>query len=163
MNENTEGTGAPICGCCRRIPISHLALDVAEPLEGWVSFFAAKDIEVASDHLGRPSVGRHILARLLDEQRERRARLTEEAAQRAARMTAPVPVGVPAVEGASALQSMMAAPGYTSLHDELGRPKPNFLDEMLAQGRRQQAAARAEREAIDQARKVLEGKEVKKR
>jgi hypothetical protein len=34
---------------------------------------------------------------------------------------------------------------------------------MLAQGRRQQAAARAEREAVDQARKVLEGREVKKR
>ena len=59
----------PLCGCCRRIPVSYLALDLDEPVEGWVSYFADRDIEVASDHLGRASVARWVVADLLDEQR----------------------------------------------------------------------------------------------
>ena len=81
-------------------------------------------------------MARHVLADLIDERREREARLAEEWASKAATREEPAPVGIPAVEGASALQSMMASPGYTSLHDELGRPKPNFLDETLAEGQR---------------------------
>jgi hypothetical protein len=36
MDDSTE---APPCDACRRIPISHLARDVSEPLVGWEAFF----------------------------------------------------------------------------------------------------------------------------
>jgi hypothetical protein len=145
--ENTmDSTEAPpLCGCCRRVPVSHLALDVSEPLVGWEAFFAAKGIEVASDHLGRPSVARYVLSDLLDEQREREARLAEKAAARAATLNQPVPVGVPALENAGPYESMMAA-GSVSPAEEFGQwAKPRFLEEALEEGARQQAA---EREAI---------------
>ena len=141
--ENTmDSTEAPpLCGCCRRVPVSHLALDVSEPLVGWEAFFAAKGIEVASDHLGRPSVARYVLSDLLDEQREREARLTEEAAN-AATLNQPVPVvGIPAREGLSAHENMMAQDGYMSLRDEFERfPRPSFLDEEFARAREHQRA-----------------------
>jgi hypothetical protein len=38
-------------------------------------------------------------------------------------------------------------PGYQTVAEELGRPRPNFLAEALEEGARQQAAARAEAEA----------------
>jgi hypothetical protein len=143
MDGNTE---APLCDAYRQIPLSHLTLDVSEPIVGWTQFFVERGIEVFEDACGRPSVARHVLTRLLDEQCEREARLAEEAAERATRMTASVDAsGVPAIEGGSAIESMMAGPGYTSLHDEFGRPKPNFLVEEIEQGSRQQAA---EREAV---------------
>jgi hypothetical protein len=55
MDDSTE---APLCGCCRRVPISYLSLDLETPVVGWERFFADRGIEVASDHLGRPSVPR---------------------------------------------------------------------------------------------------------
>jgi hypothetical protein len=130
----------------RFLSSSHLSLDVDEPIEGWTQFFAAKGIEVAEDHLGRPSVGRHILARLLDEQRECETRLAERAEQ--ATREAPVAVGIPAVAGATPLESIMANdPGYQTVEQELGRGGRSvftqLLDEQLAAGRRhQQAEAR---------------------
>jgi hypothetical protein len=142
--EQHESTEAPLCGCCRRIPLTHLALDVSEPLVGWEAFFAAKGIEVASDHLGRPSVARYVLSDLLEELREREARLAEEAAN-AATLNQPVPAGVPALENAGPYESMMAA-GRVSPAEEFGQwAKPRFLEEQLEEGARQQAA---EREAV---------------
>jgi hypothetical protein len=56
--ENTmDSTEAPICGCCRRVPVSHLSLDVLEPIQGWEPFFAERGVTVM-DHLGSPSVAR---------------------------------------------------------------------------------------------------------
>jgi hypothetical protein len=108
---------------------------------GWEAFFAAKGIEVASDHLGRPSVARYVLSDLLDEQREREARLAEDAAN-AATLKQPVPVvGIPAREGLSAHENMMAQDGYMSLRDEFERvPRPSFLDEEFARTREHQRA-----------------------
>jgi hypothetical protein len=131
----------------RFLSSSHLSLDVDEPIEGWTQFFAAKGIEVAEDHLGRPSVGRHILARLLDEQRERETRLAERAEQ--ATREAPVAVGIPAVAGATPLESIMANdPGYQTVEQELGRGGRSvftqLLDEQLAAGRRHQQAQKRE-------------------
>jgi hypothetical protein len=144
MDNSTE---APICGCCRRVPVSHLSLDLDEPVSGWMQFLAERNIEVASDHLGRASVARWVVADLLDEQREREARLAEEAAARAATLVQPVPVGIPALERATAYETMMSASG-TSPADEFGsRPRPNFLAEELEEGQRRQAA---EREAVRQ-------------
>jgi hypothetical protein len=119
-------------------------LDVSEPVVGWVRYFEEHHVEIVEDHLGRPSVHRAVLARLIDEQRSHEARQAEEA-KRAARMTAPVAVGVPAIENGTAFESLMA-PDAVSPQEEFGRqPKPDFLADQLEAGRRQQAA---EREAI---------------
>jgi hypothetical protein len=142
MDDSTE---APVCGCCRRIPVSHLNLDLDEPVSGWLSFFAERNIEVSSDHLGRPSVARWILADLLDEQREREARLAEEAAAKAAVLRQPVGVGVPALEGVGTFESLMAAGSVSPQEEFGGRPRPRFLEEQLEAGARQQAA---EQEAV---------------
>jgi hypothetical protein len=81
MDDSTE---APICATCRRIPLSHLSLDVDEPLVGWEAFFEERYITVMDDSLRRPSVARHVLGDLLAEQRAHETRLAEEAAQKAA-------------------------------------------------------------------------------
>jgi hypothetical protein len=143
--EEHDSTEAPICGCCRRVPVSHLSLDLDEPVSGWLSFFAERNIEVASDHLGRPSVPRWIVADLLDEQREREARLVEEAAAKAVTLRQPVGAGVPALEGAGAFESLMAAGNVSPQGEFGGRPRPRFLEEQLEAGARQQAA---EQEAV---------------
>jgi len=111
--EQHDSTEAPVCGCCRRVPISYLALDLDEPVEGWLSLFAQRGIEVAEDHLGRPSVGRRVLSHLLDEQREREARLASERAETAAAARPDVGVGVPALEGATAYESLLAPDAET--------------------------------------------------
>jgi hypothetical protein len=153
MEQNQgEGPEAPRCGCCRRVPLSYLTLDLDEPVVGWVAFLEAKGIEVASDHLGRPSVARYVLADLLDEQRAREARLAEEAAAKAAALEQPVLAGVPALENAGPYESMMAA-GSVSPAEEFGQwAKPRFLQEALEEGARHQTA---EREAIRRRKEAL--------
>jgi hypothetical protein len=144
--ENTMGQHeAPLCDACRRIPISHLALDVSEPLVGWAALFEARDVQVFDDAIGRPSVARYVLGDLIAEQRARDARLAEEAAANAATLKQPVPAGVPALEKAGPYESMMAA-GSVSPAEEFGQwAKPRFLEEALEEGQRRQAA---EREAV---------------
>jgi hypothetical protein len=139
--EQHDSTEAPLCDACRRIPISHLALDVSEPLVGWAAFFEARDVQVFDDAIGRPSVARYVLGDLIAEQRARDARLAEEAAN-AATLNQPVPVvGIPAREGLSAHENMMAQDGYTSPRDEFERfPRPSFLDEEFARTREHQRA-----------------------
>ena len=133
-----------LCDACRRIPISHLALDVSEPLVGWEAFFEERNVQVFDDAIGRPSVARYVLADLIAEQRAREARLAEEAAQTAADRQ-PVPAGVPALENAGPYESMMAA-GSVSPAEEFGQwAKPRFLELQLEEGARHQAA---EREAV---------------
>jgi hypothetical protein len=141
-SEPDDSTEAPLCDACRRIPLSHLSLDIPEPLVGWEAFFEARNVTVLDDAVGRPSVPRHVLADLLDEQRARDARLAEEAAE-AATLEQPVPVGIPALEGSTAYETMMSAAG-TSPVEEFGQwAKPSFLEEALAEGQRHQAAERA--------------------
>lgn len=80
--------------------------------------------------------------------------------EQAAAQKAPVPAGVPAVEGATAFESLIAAGGVVTPAQEFGRhPAPNFLDEELAAGRWQAAERRAETEALKEAQRGLEGKE----
>lgn len=135
--EQHDSTEVPICDACRRIPLSYLSLDLDEPVTGWLPFFEERYITVMDDSLGRPSVARHILADLLAEHREREARLAE----RPQPEREPVAAGLPAQEGMSAAETMMAAPGYTSLRDEVERiPRPNFLDEEFARTREHQRA-----------------------
>ena len=139
--EQHDRTGA-VCDACRRIPITHLALDIDEPIEGWLSFLAERRVQVFDDALGRPSVPRYVLRDLIGERRERGAWLAEEAAAKAAMHDEPLPVGIPALEGATAYETMMSAIG-TSPAEEFGsRPRPNFLAEELEAGQRHAAAAR---------------------
>jgi hypothetical protein len=51
----------------------------------------------------------------------------------------------PALEGATAYETMMSASGTTPAEEFGSRPRPNFLAEELEEGQRRQAA---EREAI---------------
>jgi hypothetical protein len=154
-----EGDEGTICDTCRTIPISYLSLDVDEPVGGWLAFFGEKNIEVAPDDLGRLSVPRRVLGELLTEQREREARIAAQRAEEAAAQAAPVPAGVPAGEGLSAFETMVAQPGYQTIEDELGRPKPNFLDEELAEGRRREAEKQAEAELVKRAQRILDGRD----
>jgi hypothetical protein len=60
MTENTEGT-KELCDACRRIPLTHLSLDVDEPIEGWLRFFEERNVQVFDDAIGRASVARYVL------------------------------------------------------------------------------------------------------
>jgi hypothetical protein len=163
MNRNTttiEGTEEAVCEGCSLIPVSHLGLDVDEPVGGWLAFFREENIEVATDDVGRLSVPRWVLGELLTEQREREARTAAQRAEQAATLEAPVPVGVPALDGASPFESLVAAGGVVTPEQEFGRrPRPNFLDEELAEGRRRDAERRAEAELLKHAQAVLEGRD----
>jgi len=101
--------------------------------------FAERGVEIVLDDLGRPSVPRRVLGELLAERRAREAALEDQRRRDAERADGKVPVraGVPALEGASAFESMAAAdPDFTTPRDEFGRPRPSFLQDMLAEGER---------------------------
>jgi hypothetical protein len=126
-------------------------------MSGWPAFFRERGVEVTSDALGRPSVQREVLGDLLAEDREREALVAAQWAEQAA-LRAPVSVGVPALDGAPPFESLVAD-GVVTPQQEFGRrPKPNFLDAELAAGRRQAADELAEREAVDSARRLLDGR-----
>jgi hypothetical protein len=85
------------------VPLSVLALDLAEPPEGWPNFLGARAIAIVPDDLGRDCVSRQAARRLLDEQREqvlRQAALRRLAEQEAVeddeRRRAQIWKGVPA-------------------------------------------------------------------
>jgi hypothetical protein len=85
------------------LPLSVLALDLAEPVEGWPIFLGARAIAIIPDDLGRDSVSRGDARRLLDEKREadlRQAALRRLAEQEAVeadeRRRAQIWQGVPA-------------------------------------------------------------------
>lgn len=152
-----------VCDACQMVPISHLSLDLPQPITGWDRALAERGVEIVLDDLGRPSVPRHVLGELLSERREREARLAAERAERAAAPRAPVPAGIPAVEDSSAFESLVAAdPGYTTVREEFGKPSPNFLDEELAEGQRQRRAELAERKALRKAKQTLDEGETKR-
>jgi hypothetical protein len=135
-----ESTEALLCDACRRVPLSHLSLDLPEPVQGWESFFDQRSVVILDDSAGRPSIPRWVLADLIRESKERERRVAEEAAQLAAALNVPVVGrGVPAVEGATPFESMAAA-GVVMPSEEFGRPRPNFLEQELARGRQHQLA-----------------------
>jgi hypothetical protein len=84
------------------VSLSVLALDLAEPAEGWPNFLGARAIAIIPDDLGRDCVSRQAARRLLDEKREadlRQAalrRLAEQEAVEADRQwRAALPRGLP--------------------------------------------------------------------
>jgi hypothetical protein len=78
-------TSAPVAApssdvapCDHPVPLSHLALDVPIPAEGWPGFLGVRGIKIVPDHIGRDSVASHDARRLLEEHRAdeiRKARL----------------------------------------------------------------------------------------
>ena len=79
----TNHPEATICDGCRLIPLSHLSLDVDEPVVvGWEQLFAERGVEIVLDDIGRPSVPRQVLGELLAERREREACVLEDQRRR---------------------------------------------------------------------------------
>ena len=122
------------------IPVSHLSLDVEEPIGGWEKALANRGFAIVLDDLGRPSVPREVLGELITERREREARVLEDQRRRDTESAdLKFPAGVPAIDG-SPYEAMVAAGGVILPSEEFGqRPKPNFLDEELAAGQRHMA------------------------
>ena len=117
-------------------------------------------IEVIEDDIGRPSIRREDARVLVAERRKHERQQAAQQAEKAAASKVTVPAGVPAVEGASPFESLVAAGGVVLPSEEFaGRPKPNFLAEEIEAGQRQQATERAEREAVENARRSLEGRD----
>jgi hypothetical protein len=125
------------------IPLSHLALDLEEPLDGWGPVLAARGIELVEDDLGRAAIARADARRLIE---QRRAFAERQAAQ-AARAPAEVgvPAGIPAQDGLSPFESLVAAPGWSSPKDEFGwGPGPSWREE-FAESAKRKAELDAER------------------
>jgi hypothetical protein len=85
------------------VPLSVLALDLAEPAEGWPNFLGARAIAIIPDDLGRDCVSRQAARRLLDERREEQLRQAalrrlaeQEAVEADERRRAQIWKGVPA-------------------------------------------------------------------
>lgn len=150
------------------IPVSHLALaeGVSVPLSGWLPSFEQLGIRVVTDVAGRPAIST-LAARRLFESLRRRGELAPEARERhSAKLAARYPVsagGIPALEGATPFESMVAAGGVVSPAAEFGggRERPNFLAEELAAGQRADdekkrlASERAKQRLADQSKDKL--------
>jgi hypothetical protein len=63
------------------IPLSHLELDLAAPVEGWTVFLSARGVEITLDDIGRMAIARSDARLLLTEQREAEVRRREKAAE----------------------------------------------------------------------------------
>jgi hypothetical protein len=115
------------------IPLSHLELDLAAPVEGWTVFLAARGIEVTLDDIGRMAIARVDARQLLTEKREREAEQARRRKLAEARAVADDQIrrsriwgGAPAVEGVSAAALMLQA-------DKDAQPKRrSVLQEALA-------------------------------
>ena len=134
MNDRVLNTQEPL------IPISHLSLDLSEPIVGWEASLSERGIELLEDDIGRKAISREDARTLMAERREVEERILEDQRRRDAERAddkVPVSAGVPALEGASPFESMAAAdPDFTTPRDEFGRPRPSFLEDMLAEGKR---------------------------
>jgi hypothetical protein len=51
------------------VPVRHLSLDLAEPINGWESALLERRVEIVEDDLGRPCVPREVLGDVLREER----------------------------------------------------------------------------------------------
>ena len=158
-----------LCDMGLTIPVSHLALEdgIDVPFSGWQQVFDHLGIKTLTDPAGRSAITT-LDARKLLSTLKRRDELAVEAAQRRTERMAkkyPVPVGpgLPVQEGMTPVESMVAAGGVVSLHDEFGdRPKPRFLEDEILAGEQEQAAKRrlaaerAKQRLLDQAKDKLQ-------
>jgi hypothetical protein len=115
------------------IPLSHLALDLPAPVEGWPNFLGIRGIAIRPDHIGRDAISSHDASRLIGEQREaeirrqKLAKLADEEAVEADRQRRAqiwqgvpwyeIPDGVPPVVAMTAA-AKAAQPRRTPSHTE---------------------------------------------
>ena len=135
-NEATAEVTVEHCDCCRLVPVSHLSLDLHEPIGGWEMFLREQVIDVQTDDLGRPAIARSVFGALVREQASMQKLLAEQTALRVAEMAGaqrrtPMPAGVPAIEGMSAMETVMSGPDYRSPRDEFGNPRVDWIAEQL--------------------------------
>lgn len=139
MNRNgIEGTEETVCQGCSRIALSHLALDLDEPTNGWSAFFRERSIEMLEDDLGRPSLRRED-ARAVISERQRWERENAESIRHrqevVARESRPVHPGLPrpphADEKLSAFEVMRGADAEAERSDPRRRISPQ--EELLLQ------------------------------
>jgi hypothetical protein len=116
------------------VPLSHLALDLNVPSEGWALFLGKRGIAIVPDSLGRDSIGHDAARRLLDEKREAELRARalrdlaeQEAVERDQQRRASLGQGVKVPDGLSYAEAVMQAeldsqayrPGRRSLVEDL--------------------------------------------
>jgi hypothetical protein len=65
----TEPAPVEVAPAVDLVPISHLALDLPEPVGGWAGYLKGRGIEVLTDDIGRPSIARADARQLFDEHR----------------------------------------------------------------------------------------------
>ena len=113
--DTTTATAAAVSSCDHPIPLSHLALDLDVPVEGWASFLGRRGVAIVPDSLRRDCVSHGDALRLLDEQRAdqlRRARLQAAQEQQAIAddelRRAGLYKGLPLVDGLSGTEALLA-------------------------------------------------------
>lgn len=117
------------------VSIALIAVETNEPVDNVAARFGD---DVVVDDIGMRSVPATVAADFF----ARRARAAERRKQLlaerfAAASKSPAPVGVPAVDGLSAIETMMAADDFQTPSEEFGMVrKPNFLADELAAGQR---------------------------
>jgi len=151
MNDRVMNTQEPL------IPISHLSLDLGEPIVGWAASLSEHGIELLEDDIGRKAISREDARTLMAESREGEARVLEDQRRRRAeRADLKLPAGVPAIDG-SPYEAMVAGGGVVLPSEEFGRrPKPNFIAEEIAAGQRESAE---QRRAVTRMKDDLGGKQ----
>jgi hypothetical protein len=63
------------------IPLSHLALDLSEPADGWTVWLSDRGVAISFDDLGRRAIRRGDAKELLDQQRQNEIRQQDHAAR----------------------------------------------------------------------------------
>ena len=118
------------------VPLVTIAAELGEPIDVVVSRFGGY---IKLNYWGARCVPAKMVMEHLARQwewRQRHAAEVRQITEELASKPAPGSAGVPAQEGLTAAEVMMAQPGYQTPHDEFGRPKPNFLVDALDQGAR---------------------------
>ena len=136
----------------------------------WQGVFDEMGIRTVVDPAGRKAIPTIAARRLLAALRRRDELFAEDHARRSAESAAKYPLpstaGVPAVEGMTPFESLVAAGVVTVTPEQEfgGREKPRFLQDALEAGARadaeakREAAAKAAQRLVDQAKTRLGGK-----
>ena len=119
------------------VPLSHLALDLNVPSEGWALFLGKRGIAIVPDSLGRDSVDHGAARRLLDEKRESELRARalrnlaeQEAVERDQLRRASLGQGVKVPDGLSYAEAVMQA----ELSSLTYRPRASVVEDLLDNG-----------------------------
>ena len=147
MNEtHTETVLAP-----GLVPLALVAIETGEHIDALVGRFAA---DLVLDDVGMRAVPAAVVRRFFTERAEWEARQEEERRARAGkRRKHTVPTGLPAKEGLTAFETIMASGDYQSVADAFGRPRPDFLAEELEAGQR---AAREKAQLVKKMKEDLQ-------